>query len=217
MKERFRLVVLVAGAALVALIAARGSISDSLVVRGDSLLYGRNPKRALPYYRRAIAVDSANGVAVDRFAFASLMQRDRSGMNVAATICSNFLQRHPDDWTVRLDRALLFRAVGDLVRAEQDFAVAGRAGRNAQAMAFAGLQRVHWAATLRNDAIFAPRCRMHPASNRRGMRCRKFEAYADFRAIGLRKRHRVAGVNALGARRRSCRACLGELASPDRY
>jgi hypothetical protein len=30
MNERFRLVVLVAGAALVALVAARGSISDSL-------------------------------------------------------------------------------------------------------------------------------------------------------------------------------------------
>jgi tetratricopeptide (TPR) repeat protein len=138
MNERFRLVVLVAGAALVALVAARGSISDSLVVRGDSLLYGRNPERALPYYRRAIAVDSANGVAVDRFSFASLMQRDRSSMNVATTICTNFLQRHPDDWTVRLDRAMLFRAVGDLVRAEQDFAVAGRAGRDAQAMSFAG-------------------------------------------------------------------------------
>jgi tetratricopeptide (TPR) repeat protein len=139
MKARIRLVAFVAGAALVALVIARGSISSSLVVRGDSMLYSSRPERALSYYRRAIAVDSADGMAVDRFAFAALMQRDRSAMNVGAVFCTNFLERNPNDHAVRLDRALLFRALGRLHRAEEDFAMAGRSGRDARAMTFAGL------------------------------------------------------------------------------
>jgi tetratricopeptide (TPR) repeat protein len=126
-------------AALTALVLSRGSIADSLVVRGDALLYGSRPERSLEYYRRAIAIDSANATALDRFAFGALMQRNASTVSVAVTLCTAFLRRRPKDATIRFDRALLFRAGGDVRRAEVDFALAGRANRDPRAMTFAGL------------------------------------------------------------------------------
>jgi tetratricopeptide (TPR) repeat protein len=136
--ERVRALLVVACAAAIALVIARRSIADSLVVRGDTFLYKSEPTRALAYYRRAMSIDSADDAAIDHFAFAALIGRDASVERVALEACSKILLQKPNDWTVRFDRALLFRSVGELQRAEEDFAAVGRAKRDPRIMAFAG-------------------------------------------------------------------------------
>ena len=84
----------------------RPQISDALVVRGDEFLYRADPARALVYYRRARAVDGDDGAAADRFAFVATMMRDARVNAEALRETSAYLQRHPDDAVVRMDRAM---------------------------------------------------------------------------------------------------------------
>jgi tetratricopeptide (TPR) repeat protein len=154
------------GAAAVSLILARHPIADSLVVRGDSAAMRGEPASALGYYRRAIRLDSADGVALDRFSFGALLQRDRQTMQLAIRLCTIFLRRNPNDRTIRFDRALLFRASGDLDRAEFDFAVDGNLARDARALTFAGFEalaagrrhaaRLYWKTALSLSPRFLP-------------------------------------------------------------
>jgi tetratricopeptide (TPR) repeat protein len=164
--SRVRSVVICVAAAAFALTLSRRPIADSLVVRGDSAALHAQPVRALAYYRRAIRVDSADGVALDRFSFGALLQRDKSTMQLAIRLCSEFLQRNPNDRTIRFDRALLFRAIGNLERAEFDFAIDGNLGRDARALTFAGFiarsagrehaARLYWKRALSYRPNFLP-------------------------------------------------------------
>jgi hypothetical protein len=96
-------------AALIAVAALRGPIAGSHAVRGDT----------------PVSVVSADGTAVDRFAFKALIKRDHATMHAALQVCSTFLRRNPNDWAVRFDRALLFDAVGNTRRAQADLAMVG--------------------------------------------------------------------------------------------
>jgi hypothetical protein len=164
--ERVRSLFICVAAAVVALILARRPIADSLIARGDSAALHAQPVSALAYYRRAVRVDSADGVALDRFSFGALLQRDRPTMQLAIRLCTAFLQRNPNDRPIRFDRALLFRAVGNLDRAEFDFAIDGNLAHDARALTFAGFiarmagrghqARLYWKMALLYRPYFLP-------------------------------------------------------------
>jgi tetratricopeptide (TPR) repeat protein len=130
----------------------RPQISDALVVRGDEFLYRADAARALDYYRRALAVDGDDGAAVDRFAFVATMVRDARVNAEALRETSAYLQRHPDDAIVRMDRAMAYRAAGIARGALADFALVGARTNDPRALTFAG-----YAAQRSGDAALARR------------------------------------------------------------
>jgi tetratricopeptide (TPR) repeat protein len=130
----------------------RPQISDALVVRGDEFLYRADPRRALDYYRRALAVDADDGAAADRFAFVAAMIRDPRADAEALRETSVYLQRHPDDAVVRMDRAMAYRAAGISGAALADFSLVGALTGDPRAFTFAG-----YAAVRRGDARLARR------------------------------------------------------------
>jgi tetratricopeptide (TPR) repeat protein len=116
----------------------RPQISDALVVRGDEFLYRADPRRALDYYRRALAMDGDDGSAADRFAFVAAMIRDPGANAEALSETSDYLRRHPDDAVVRMDRAMAYRAAGMSGAALADFSLAGALSHDPVAFTFAG-------------------------------------------------------------------------------
>ena len=116
----------------------RPQISDALVVRGDEFLYRSDSKRALDYYRRALAVDGDDAAAADRFAFVAAMTRDVRANAEALREASAYLRRHPDDAIVRMDRAMAYRAAGYSGAALADFSLVGALTNDPRAFTFAG-------------------------------------------------------------------------------
>jgi tetratricopeptide (TPR) repeat protein len=155
----------------VALSAAivRPQLADALVVRGDEYLYRAQPSRALGYYARALAIDAGDGAAADRFAFVAMMLHDRAAIAEALRVTSAYLQLHPGDTTVRLDRAMAFRADGNASGALADFSLAGAQTGDARALTFAGyaakvlgkqsLARRLWSSALAVNHNFTPAAR----------------------------------------------------------
>lgn len=130
----------------------RPQISDALVVRGDEFLYRADPGRALDYYRRALTVDEDDGAAADRFAFVATTTRDPRANAEALRETSAYLQRHPDDAIVRMDRAMAYRAAGLSAAAVSDFSLVGARTNDPRAFTFAG-----YAAERSGDATLARR------------------------------------------------------------
>ncbi len=116
----------------------RGPLSFALVVRGDDLLYQGNAARSLVMYARALALDESNGTAVDRYAFVSMTSHQGAALRDAIRVASPYLQRHPSDDNVRMDRALCEYRLGDVRRGESDFERVGRDRHDARALVFAG-------------------------------------------------------------------------------
>jgi tetratricopeptide (TPR) repeat protein len=116
----------------------RPQISDALVVRGDEFLYRAEPGRALEYYRRAFLVDDDDAAAVDRFAFVASMRHDPRANAEALRETSAYLGRHPGDATVRMDRAMAYRAAGLMRGALADFSLVGAWTGDPRAYTFAG-------------------------------------------------------------------------------
>jgi tetratricopeptide (TPR) repeat protein len=153
------------GVAISALLL-RPQISDALVVRGDEFLYRSLPSRALAYYGRALAVDGDDAAAADRFAFVSMMLRDRAALNESLRVTSAYLIRHPEDSVVRMDRAMAYRAAGIPRGALDDFALVGARTGDARALTFAGyaadglgersLARRFWRAAIGSQPGFPP-------------------------------------------------------------
>jgi tetratricopeptide (TPR) repeat protein len=130
----------------------RPQISDALVARGDEFLYRADARRALEFYRRALGVDGDDGAAADRFAFVAAMLRDSSANAEALRETSAYLQRHPDDMIVRMDRAMAYRAAGISQAALSDFSLVGARTNDPRAFTFAG-----YAAERSGDAPLARR------------------------------------------------------------
>lgn len=122
----------------VAAYVLRPQMSDALVVRGDEFLYRADSRRALQYYRRALLLDADDGAAVDRYAFVATMSRDRHVNDAVLRETSAYLQRHPDDAIVRMDRAMAYRAAGVAPAALADFALVGARTGDPRAYVFAG-------------------------------------------------------------------------------
>jgi tetratricopeptide (TPR) repeat protein len=132
-----RLELALAGIAISAFVL-HGQLADALVVRGDECLYRAHPELALRYYRRAIRIDSGDGVAIDRLLFVAMTLHDRATLRDGIRSASRYLLSRPYDSAVRFDRAMAYRATGDQEKALGDFADVGRRTRDARALAFAG-------------------------------------------------------------------------------
>jgi hypothetical protein len=125
------------GVAISALLL-RSQVADALVVRGDEFLYRAQPSRALGYYARALMVDSDDGAAADRFAFVAMIVRDRRAITETLRETTVYLQRHPEDSVVRMDRAMAYRVAGVARGAMEDFALVGARTGDPRALTFAG-------------------------------------------------------------------------------
>ena len=66
------------------------------------------------------------------------MLRDRTTLAESLSETSAYLQSHPGDNVVRMDRAMTYRAAGDANGALADFALAGTRTGDARALTFAG-------------------------------------------------------------------------------
>ncbi|HVA34434.1 MAG TPA: hypothetical protein VNG31_09815 [Candidatus Baltobacteraceae bacterium] len=136
----------------------RGQIADGLVVRGDEMLYRGAVSAALTYYRRAMLLDPGDGAAVDRFAFFAMNTHDGAKLRESVAIASRYLQDHPGDDVVRMDRAMAYRSLADNRDALPDFARIGKRAGDARALTFAGycalaLGQRHRAVGLLRDAV----------------------------------------------------------------
>jgi Flp pilus assembly protein TadD len=83
-------------------------------------------------------VDGNDGAAADRFAFVAAMTRDPSADAEALRETSAYLERHPDDTVVRMDRAMAYRAAGLSGAALADFSLVGALTNDPRAFTFAG-------------------------------------------------------------------------------
>jgi tetratricopeptide (TPR) repeat protein len=101
-------------------------------------LYRNSPLQALRFYRRALAIDGGDGIAADRYAFVAMTVRRPAVVRDAIAVASGYLRRNAADVTVRMDRAMCYRAIGDAGNALADFDTVAKATRDIRALAFAG-------------------------------------------------------------------------------
>ena len=135
-RRTVRSLVLIAVACGVTGLLAHRQLSTALVARGDALAYSGSA-RALDMYRRALILDPANTVAVDRLAFRALLSHDPAQMHEAVRMTSTILRSRADAWEVRMDRALCLQLLGRYAAALSDFEATGLSRRDPRALLFA--------------------------------------------------------------------------------
>ncbi len=131
-----RRALLVVTALVLAAPLLRASVASALVTRGDGLLYSQDA-RATVMYRRALAIDPNDNAAADRYAFSALLSRRKSVIEDGIRVLDVALSNHPEDDTLRMDRALCLQKLKRYDLAEPDFERVGIETRNVQALAFA--------------------------------------------------------------------------------
>jgi tetratricopeptide (TPR) repeat protein len=129
----------IAVAVSLALWLLRPQVSSALVTRGDDLTFRGENARALAIYARALAIDPANTVAADRFAFAALLSHDASAQERGVSVATRALRLEPSNLSLRYDRALCAQALGWHALAADDFEAIGRRSRDPRALLFAAL------------------------------------------------------------------------------
>jgi tetratricopeptide (TPR) repeat protein len=90
----------------------RGAIALGLVARGDELVQGGVPARAMTYYDRAWFFAPGDALIADRATFAALMSRDAALERRALAYARRALAGEPRSVALRFDRARLAHAVG---------------------------------------------------------------------------------------------------------
>jgi len=105
-------------------------VADALCMRGDEYVRIGDALTAQRYYTRAVAVDPDSPSAVERFAFSALELRTRNELTADVNVTTAFLKRHPEDFRIRLARALAFSAIGLSAEAAADFRAVGAARRD---------------------------------------------------------------------------------------
>jgi tetratricopeptide (TPR) repeat protein len=129
---------LIAGVSLVIAAATfRGAVSDALVTRGDDRVRFGDRLAAARYYERALDIAPANTTAADRLAFSLAIQHDRPSVRRALAVSTHALARNPANLNLIADRAFAEMRLGKLRDAADDFARAGRLGRDARYASFA--------------------------------------------------------------------------------
>jgi len=153
-------------AALASGVLLRPQIASSLVARGDQRLYRASVRDSLFYYRRAMAFAPGDRAALDRYAFAAILLRDRGSLRDAVADASRYLATHPFDEDIRTDRAFALRLQGEDAQARRDFSIAGARTRDPRLLALAGYAALRagdrrgarglWRDALAVDRSFAP-------------------------------------------------------------
>lgn len=133
-----RLCVAAIGVVLTGVIV-RPQLSLSLALRGDEEAARSDMRAAEKHYERALLIDPANGVAVDRLLFTALMAHDVPRLRREIERASTYLRSHPSDAAIFADRALAYHVLHDYARASNDFAIAGNHMKDARALTFASL------------------------------------------------------------------------------
>jgi tetratricopeptide (TPR) repeat protein len=90
----------------------RGPIALGLVARGDDLVQGGAPARAMTYYDRAWFFAPGDALAADRATFAALLSRDGAMETVALGRVRDALALQSRDVALRFDHARLAHAIG---------------------------------------------------------------------------------------------------------
>ena len=140
----------------------RGFLAEALVLRGDEFLRVGEPREAQSYYRRAMSLDGSSS-AIDRFAFVGFQLRTPSSLAESIDAASRLLARHPERWTVRLDRPLALYASGALVPAAREFERLGRERSDFRYFALAGHAASRAGEERSAQADFAAATRLNPA------------------------------------------------------
>lgn len=146
-------VVALAGAGLL----FRAPIASALVTRGDELLAGGRPERAVSAYRRALALYPASAVAADRLAFWLLRDRTRGAATRAFAIADRALGAGARSAALYADRGLAAARLGRWARAERDLRRAAADGRDPRYAHLAArmAQRAGQPARMRDDLRLA--------------------------------------------------------------
>jgi tetratricopeptide (TPR) repeat protein len=131
-----RRLIVVATAVLLAAPVLRSALSSALVSRGDALLYARDA-RAREKYLLGLLVDPGNAAAADRYIFASFLSREPNELEDAIRVAGAVLQTHPQETSVRMDRALCLQVRKQYRLAARDFEEVGRERADVQALALA--------------------------------------------------------------------------------
>ena len=142
----------------------RAQIAQGLVIRGDDFLARNDAANAMKRYARAAAIDPESATAVDRLLFVLTQHRTRRSLRRAIETATAYLRVHPDDGTIRADRALCYLIERKYAPALPDFERAAKAMRDARYYAFAGWAASHagdrrqarrlWASALAADPHF---------------------------------------------------------------
>jgi len=157
-----RRVALALAAVAVSSVLLHRQVADALVVRGDEFLYRARAKAALCYYRRALWLDRSSSPALDRLLFVAMTIRDRAALRDGIARAKSYLLANPGDDTVRLDRAMAYKLLGESARAWKDFAVAGYRLRDPRALTLGGYEAkaagldVQALRLLRSALVLAP-------------------------------------------------------------
>jgi hypothetical protein len=124
-----RRVALAAVSIAVAVVVMRGWVAMGLVSRGDDVLRAGEQDRALTFYGRAAWFDAGWSVPSDRFAFAAAMTGERRALEAGVALATAHLQRDPDSYEVRWDRAMCLLHLGRVDEAFADLAALARGRR----------------------------------------------------------------------------------------
>lgn len=116
----------------------RGQISSALVVRGDDYDVRGQMQDATRMYKRAIAFDSSNEIAVDRLCFKEAITHRPALVTDAIENATRYLQWHPRSVSIRADRALANEIAKRYSDAERDFEAAAQDDHQARTYTFAG-------------------------------------------------------------------------------
>jgi tetratricopeptide (TPR) repeat protein len=103
---------LVVVALAAAAVVFRGAIALGLVARGDDLVQGGAPARAMTYYDRAWFFAPGDALTADRATFAALMSRDRAMEDAARARVRASLAADRRNVALRFDDARLAHAIG---------------------------------------------------------------------------------------------------------
>jgi len=144
----------------------RFQLAAAVITRGDDALRGGDRAAAVRYYARALALDPRSSRAADRLAFYLDMRHLPGDAESAIDVASRALGNAPDDPALLADRGLAEQRLGRWRAAEDDFARAGSAGRDARydhlagrialRLGDAGGARRYFSTALTHDSAFGP-------------------------------------------------------------
>ena len=149
-------------AVAIAAIMLRPQLSMTATLRGDEFAALGQTARSSAAYERALVLDPANGIAVDRLLTAAVLH-DRQLLRERIVLATIYLHAHRSDVRVLEDRALAYHVSQRFSEAAADFTAVGRRGHDARALTFAAFDVRSLGDTYRANALLREALRVDPA------------------------------------------------------